>query len=59
MSSHELLVDALQGCFYEDDECIQEPFIVELTRQKADGYLLFLKPNSDSRLRRMEEYLAS
>jgi hypothetical protein len=43
-SCHELLIDALQGCFYDDDEAIVQLQVTELRCQQADAYLVLFKP---------------
>jgi len=43
-SAHEFLIDALQGCFYANDEQLVRGSFEELRCQDADGYLFFVRP---------------
>lgn len=43
-SSHEFLIDALQGFFYANDECLVRGSFEEIRCMKADGYLFFVRP---------------
>jgi len=43
-SAHEFLIDALQGCFYVNDEQLVRGSFEELRCQDADGYLFMVRP---------------